>query len=647
MASPSLALQAVVGLTVVLTPLVYTRASQDGFAVVELTVLVLGAVAAAAIGLGAALSSGRIRVPMTSTVVAAGVLLVALCAATVTADRPLIALTGAEGRSSGLMLYAACLVLFIGVLFLDTKRSGAQAILNAVLVSGAAMSAVVAAQWAGLDPLGAEAQLGTRIVGTLGNPNFASAYLGLTVPVALAAALRRDGPRSVRVAAGAAGALALSMAVLSDSVQGPIAAVAGVSVVLLALSRTAPQGFRRGAVIAWTGGAGVSAVLVGWGLRGVGPLTGVFSSSTFTFRKYYWSAAAKMGGDHPLLGIGLDRFGGYYREYRSDAATARLGSYSVVDAAHNVPLNMWASGGAIVVLAYVAFIVLVGWRLVRGLARIDDREHVLLLGAAGGAWVAYQVQALVSIDQPPLALAHFVTAGLVVLLSGDLSWRDLRFTPRAASNGGGALRIAVSVVSVLILLAVTYFAVSPLRSNLRLHAANQALARDDDDAALSAFSDARAQPLANASPSYQLGRVLARSGDVEGATSAMQAAVAKEPREPIYRFNLAQLLVATGRMDEAREQVAAALKADPRGVASMTNAGIVLVSLGDSEEALRVLERAVASSEVTANAFTALGDALRQLGRDGEARVAYQRSLALDPSNTAVSAAIEELSGSR
>lgn len=640
-----LGLRIAVAATVLLAPLLYTRASHEAFAVVELTVVLLGAIAVASVGGAAVLAVARIRLPRDSVAAGGIVLLVAFSLAAAAADRPLAAVRGSEGRSSGLLLYVGCLVVFAGTLFLHPPLQGAKVVLSALLAGGSVMSVVAALQWAGWDLLGAEAQLGTRMVGTLGNANFASAYIGLTVPVALSRVISRDSTRWVRGAAGVVTALAFVTCLASDSVQGPIAALAGASVVALALTRTASERIRRISAAGWTAAALSSAGLVGLGLQGFGPLSGLLSSSTFTFRKYYWSAAARLGWDHPWLGVGIDRFGGYYRQYRSDAATARLGSNNFVDAAHNVPLQMWANGGIILTGAYLAFVGVVAWHLVRGLARLRDREHLLVLGGAGGAWVAYQVQSLVSIDQPPLALVHFVTAGLVVILSHDLQWRQVHLAALSPRRGGGPARVGSAIAAVVLGLGACYVALSPLRSNLSLHKGNLAVARGDAAAALAAFDDADAQLLSGSTPRYRSSLVLEQVGELERAIDGFRAAIAKDPRVVSYRIKLALLLVDAARWNEAEVQLRRAVILDPRGAATLTDAGSMLLAMGKDHVAVVLLERAVAIPDATTRAFGSLGDALRRVGRDDDAFKAYARAIELDPANKAAREALDELMG--
>src|SRR5205085_11509631 len=140
-----------------------------------------------------------------------------------------------------------------------------------------------------------------------------------------------------------------------------------------------------------------------------------FHRTSFDLRKDYWSAAWHMFGSSPIAGKGLDRYAAYFRIYQPKGFGLRYPVGFTNNAAHSVPLHMLATGGVILGLGYLAFVVVVSASLVRGLASSDGTQR-LLVGGLGGAWVAYVVQSSVSIDVVPIALVGWLLAGATVLL---------------------------------------------------------------------------------------------------------------------------------------------------------------------------------------------------------------------------------------
>jgi hypothetical protein len=207
---------------------------------------------------------------------------------------------------------------------------------------------------------------------------------------------------------------------------------------------------------------------------------------------------------HPLTGVGLDRYGAHYRSVRPSAAAA-ASNYS--DAAHSVPLHFLATGGVLLAVSYLAVVVLVAWSLAQGLRRKQGEER-LLVGAVGGAWVAYQVQSLVSIDQPGLAVTHWLLAAGVVVAAGQLRFHERLLPgavqPRVRKGRAAPLpsspplvwsgaTIAVCALSSVLALVGLWFAIKPLRASFDSRGAALALAEGKGNLALDRLDAATRQ----------------------------------------------------------------------------------------------------------------------------------------------------------
>ena len=137
--------------------------------------------------------------------------------------------------------------------------------------------------------------------------------------------------------------------------------------------RAAGAGRSRSCVVLFLIGC---ACVIGYGLA-----KDRLPSKTMTFRWYYWTAAAAMVADHPLLGVGPGNFPSAYLRYR------RLGAEEAVKLPHNVvaeAVSQYGIPGGAVYLA-VVLVVLVG--MCRpALAR--RRRACPLAGAGAGQDVA-------------------------------------------------------------------------------------------------------------------------------------------------------------------------------------------------------------------------------------------------------------------
>lgn len=120
-------------------------------------------------------------------------------------------------------------------------------------------------------------------------------------------------------------------------------------------------------------------------------------------------------------------------------------------------------------------------------------------------------------------------------------------------------------------------------------------------------------------------------GDLEKAVPLYRQAAEAVPTDPEAWYNLAAALQEAGRLSEARQAIERALRLDATRPEAHNTLGIIELGEGRLEEARREFEAATRLDPRNALAMNNLGNALRALGRTGEAEQAYQRSAALAP----------------
>jgi hypothetical protein len=143
-----------------------------------------------------------------------------------------------------------------------------------------------------------------------------------------------------------------------------------------------------------------------------GPLASLLYKDSVTYRGDYWRAGWKMTVENPIFGVGLDSYGDWYRRSRTIEATLRRGPDITSNAAHNIFLDISAYGGFPLVLAYIALMVLV----VVSAIKVIKRSQGFNAGFVGlvAAWVAFQAQSIISINQIGLALWGWILSGLII-----------------------------------------------------------------------------------------------------------------------------------------------------------------------------------------------------------------------------------------
>jgi tetratricopeptide (TPR) repeat protein len=274
-----------------------------------------------------------------------------------------------------------------------------------------------------------------------------------------------------------------------------------------------------------------------------------------------------MWRQHPWTGVGLDRYGAYFRSVRPQQA-AVASDYS--DAAHSVPLHLLATGGLVVTVPYVVLVGLLAWMLL-GQLRALEGEPRLVAGAVGGAWIAYQVQSLVSIDQPGLAVTGWLLAGAVAAGAANMRGRELllpggKVTPTKSRRRAvpvtdtqawtGATYLAMGVVVVGgVLLA--WLALVPLRASHASRQAMIALSRGDGNAALTDLD--RATQRAGYEPVYWLrrGRFLQEVHQPALALKDYREGLRRDPRA--YDLALALATLGAKQHDDSAVRTAEAV----------------------------------------------------------------------------------------
>ncbi len=212
-----------------LTCAVFDTSALDPVNVVKACLLLSGAVLLLGLAAVRALRTRTLRLPTGASALVGVVLLLALLVATASATHTGTAVWGTYGRGSGLLAYAAGLVVYaVGLRVL--RREGASYVLGGLLLGGLFTALYGILQYTGHDRIG-WANPFNPIISGLGNPDFASAYLGMAVPAAAWGALWTRWRPVVRLLSAAALTFMLVTAALSSAVQGPLAAAAGLLVV--------------------------------------------------------------------------------------------------------------------------------------------------------------------------------------------------------------------------------------------------------------------------------------------------------------------------------------------------------------------------------------------------------------------------------
>ena len=388
----------------------------------------LGGVAAAAVAVLLAFGLQELWASSKALVIFLGLFLIASLNTIVNSEAPLTQnLYGAYGRNTAFIAYLLLVSVILSVAVLRRENSFKYLIWG---LFGAGFVNVFYCSWVILfgefipwnNPYG-------NILGTFGNPNFIGAFLGLFAASMVAYSLKQGTTIAVRLGALVLFFVTLYAIVDSNAIQGRVVVVAGLGIVGFYLVRSKFEAFIAQAVyVLFIGIAGTFALL---GALQIGPLTKYIYKTSVSLRGEYWQAGWNMGSDHPFTGVGFDTYGDWYRRARDTQALILPGPNTTTNAAHNVPFDVFAFGGWPLFVSYLGILALSVIAIVKVTRR--NRQYDAVFVTLTTAWVCYQLQSIISINQIGLAVWGWLFGG--ALIAYEVATR-----PKENSDGTEAVK---------------------------------------------------------------------------------------------------------------------------------------------------------------------------------------------------------------
>jgi len=308
-----------------------------------------------------------------------------------------------------------------------------------------------------------------NILGTFGNPNFIGAYLGIFVTVWFAFAVAPGTHKYYKFASLLLLPLAFIEIVLSNAIQGRVLMLAGFGLVgffwLHARFRNIKMSFVYGMAMVLVGSFALAGALQ------KGPLAAYIYKRSVSLRGQYWLAGWNTGSDHPLSGVGFDSFGDWYRRARDAHALDLPGINTVVNTAHNVPLDIFASGGWPLFLSYIALLAYTAVKIFKLFTVVKSYDPIFV--GLVSAWFTYQLQSIISINQIGLAVWGWSLSGLIVAYEFVVTRRGVS---KDDQNGFKVKRaksrvISYSMLAGIGLLVGALISVPPLNADVRWRSA--------------------------------------------------------------------------------------------------------------------------------------------------------------------------------
>jgi hypothetical protein len=313
----------------------------------------------------------------------------------------------------------------------------------------------------------------------------------------------------------------------SDSRQGILSFLigAGLFVVVLLFSKNKVLG-----VLSLCGGV-IAAIFSILGMLQIGPLQELLYKGSVSVRGYYWRAGIEMFQQNPLIGVGMDRYGAYFKEYREVGYPLAYGFDITSSNAHNTFIQFFATGGFFLGTAYLILNGFILWRGIVGVRKFTGNSRLSITGLLA-AWVAFHSQSLISIDNIGVSIWGWVLGGSIIGLSvsnpeSELQDQKQFLGKKIDINLKRVLTSSTFTILIVVLVSFLYRGeVNTFKANVRFDTQDQAARESFRQLQIDAINT----PLND--PNYSLNRAIAlvQSGFIDEGINIAISIHERDPR---------------------------------------------------------------------------------------------------------------------
>ena len=531
-----------------------------------------------------------------------------LTAAAAMSDHLYTSVFGQQGRLNGILSYFGLIIISIAAALIARAQLARNFLIFALSV-GLILSIYGFIQIQDKDFIPWNNPYNT-VITTAGNPNFSAAIMAIFATMTYGSALNKIFSKKLRIFSLALTLFLVYIIYSTNARQGLISIFIGFSVIttvwLYSLKKIIGRLF-----IIMSSFIGIFAVL---GIFQIGPLTSFLYKSSVSVRGYYFRAGIEMFKANPWFGVGIDRYGSYFSEYRELQYPLKYGFAISSNNAHNVPIQFFATGGIFVGVIYLAIILYVFKRslIAIKLSEIPDRYFISTLF---GAWLAYQAQSLVSIDSPGASVLGWLLSGTLVGLS--LHKRQFTNSSTARIKEGNKLSIPLRqpICSSILILLVVLFGSFVLKGESLAYQArnfydpkNLELGPKLLDYANKIFT----LPFMNDDYKVLIAADLWDMGYGKEAEIVLVNITTKDPRNKNGQEILALSYYLDGRLDEAIQKRELMTEFDPWDARNLLITGQLYKAIGNEEKMLQIRYKILEFAADTAEGRKAMTDLVSQ-----------------------------------
>ena len=244
---------------------------------------------------------------------------------------------------------------------------------------------------------------------TFGNPNIASAFLGICISIHILLILFKIHSQifiQIFILF-----LALFLILKTNSIQGWLIIFFNMVIILLYLYRENSVTLGKKIKTTLKVLSSIFIVIIIFGFRWFWDY--LYINGSVEARINYWKASIRIWNEYKFTGVGLDNLGEVSTFYRDFDLAKQEGLWTIPDRTHNVILDHLVNGGIFALILWLTFIsVITFFALLKLFGKFKVSPSTFDV-AVILVWFGYLLQSLISVDHMFLTLIGYISAGLI------------------------------------------------------------------------------------------------------------------------------------------------------------------------------------------------------------------------------------------
>jgi hypothetical protein len=326
-----------------------------------------------------------------------------------------------------------------------------------------------------------------------------------------------------------------------------------------------------------------------------GPFAAFLYKDSVSVRGYYWRAGIEMFKDKPLTGIGVDRYGSYFKEFREVGYPLKYGYEITSSNAHNTIIQLFSTAGIFVGLSYLAilgFVLFSGLKLVKNTKNDEQKIALVLLTS----WIGFQAQSLISIDNIGISVWGWVLGGAVLGLGFNSNRSETIQSSKNVKSNQVTINLFQPLLAVLLLVPiviVSSYLYRAEKDTYMVQAFASSNTQEGKSALIQYFDDLTKNPLSDPYYKFKSALLLYEAGFSKLSYSELNKLIDSDPRNIYYLNAIAYLASQRQDLELAVKSLSKIADVDPWNAVNYNQLGTLYLQMGNKEQAKNVFQKII------------------------------------------------------